>query len=352
MLMTEQSVMTQLTTTFESLLGLELPIKKMLKSMTLQRNHADVEMRIGFPIAAIEQSLTHELTEHHITVRFEQKIQSHAVQPGIAALPDVKNIIAVASGKGGVGKSTTCVNLALALAQMGAKVGILDADIHGPNQPQMLGVHEKPDIQENKRFKPVERYGVQSNSFGYLVDKNTPMVWRGPMVSSALQQLATLTDWQDLDYLFVDMPPGTGDIQLTLAKKIPVSGAVIVTTPQDVALLDARKGLEMFNKVNIPVMGLIENMSTHICSACGHEEAIFGAGGGEQLSADCDTPLLGQLPLDLSIRKNADAGKPTVVAEPDSELANKYKIIALKLAARLSTQPRNFMAKMPGVVVE
>lgn len=280
----------------------------------------------------------------------KEQVVSHAVQPGLKPLPQIKNIIAVASGKGGVGKSTTAVNLALALAEH-AKVGILDADIYGPNQPQMLGATEKPETID-KKLQPVVRYGIQSMSIGYLIDSDTPMIWRGPMVTTALQQLLNDTNWQNLDYLIIDLPPGTGDIQLTLSQKIPVSGAVIVTTPQDIALLDARKAIAMFRKVNVPVLGVIENMSTHICSQCGHEEAIFGSGGGEQLAKQYEVELLGRLPLDKRIREQADNGKPTVVAEPDSKISHLYREIAKHLLLKLAAQPKNYASKFPNIVVQ
>lgn len=251
-------------------------------------------------------------------------------------LPGVANIIAVASGKGGVGKSTTAVNLALALLAEGATVGMLDADIYGPSQPQLLGVgSERPKIVGQKHMAPILAHGLQVNSMGFMVNENTPMVWRGPMVSGALQQLLSLTLWQDLDYLIVDMPPGTGDIQLTLAQSVPVTGSVIVTTPQDIALLDAKKGIEMFRKVNVPVLGIVENMATHVCSNCGHEEAIFGAGGGERIAQDYQTTLLGSLPLDMSLRTSSDGGVPIVVADIESDIAQTYLRIARQMAANL-----------------
>lgn len=279
-------------------------------------------------------------------------VQSHAVQSGLKPLPQVKNIIAVASGKGGVGKSTTAVNLALALAAEDARVGILDADIYGPNQPQMLGAHGKPESKDGKSLEPIVRHGIQSMSIGYLVDQDTPMAWRGPMATTALQQLINDTRWDNLDYLIIDMPPGTGDIQLTLAQKIPVSGAVIVTTPQDIALLDARKGIAMFQKVNVPVLGVVENMSIHICSQCGHQESIFGQGGGEQLAKKYDIELLGALPLDIRIREQADSGKPTVAAEPNSPISQIYRQIAQRLVTKLALQPKSYAAKFPNIVIE
>jgi len=267
-------------------------------------------------------------------------------------VPGVKNIIAVASGKGGVGKSTTAVNLALALAAEGAKVGILDADIYGPSQPQMLGITGRPETADGKSMEPMERYGIQAMSIGFLIDTDTPMVWRGPMVTGALEQLLRETNWRELDYLVVDLPPGTGDIQLTLSQKVPVTGAIIVTTPQDIALLDARKGLKMFEKVGVPIIGIVENMSTHICSKCGHEEHIFGAGGGEQMCKDYNVDLLGALPLDIRIREQADSGMPTVVAEPDGQIASIYRQIARRTAVKLSEMGLDHSSKFPNIVIQ
>ncbi|MGB0204063.1 MAG: iron-sulfur cluster carrier protein ApbC [Neptuniibacter sp.] len=266
----------------------------------------------------------------------------------------VKNIIAVASGKGGVGKSTTTVNLALAMAAEGHKVGILDADIYGPSQGMMLGVAEgvRPQPFSEQQFLPIEAHGLQSMSISYLIEEDTAMVWRGPMAAGALQQLIGQTHWQDLDYLFIDMPPGTGDIQLTLSQKVPVTGAVIVTTPQDIALLDAKKGIEMFRKVDIPVLGIVENMSVHVCSNCGHVEPIFGAGGGSEIAGKYETELLGQLPLALSIREQADSGKPTVIADPDGAHAQIYKEIAKKVASAVEAKNTDASVVMPQIVVE
>lgn len=275
-----------------------------------------------------------------------------AIQPGIQALPQVKNIIAVASGKGGVGKSTTAVNLALALSLDGAKVGILDADIYGPNQPQMLGTTERPESKDSKSLEPVMAHGIQSMSIGYLIDTDTPMVWRGPMATSALLQLLNDTQWRDLDYLVIDLPPGTGDIQLTLSQKIPVSGAVIITTPQDIALLDVRKAIGMFQKVNVPVLGVIENMSMHVCSQCGHVEHIFGQGGGEQMAKQYGIDMLGSLPLHIQIREQVDNGKPTVIAAPDGAIAQTYRDIARRIAAKLSLQAKNYAVKFPKITIE
>ncbi len=274
----------------------------------------------------------------NVSANVYSKIVSHSVQRGVKLLPSVKNIIAVASGKGGVGKSTTAVNLALALAAEGAKVAILDADIYGPSQPQML--------------EPMEAYGLQAMSVGFLIDVETPMVWRGPMVTQALQQLLNETNWKDVDYLVVDLPPGTGDIQLTLAQQVPVTGAVIVTTPQDIALIDARKGLKMFEKVNIPILGIVENMSIHICSKCGHEEHIFGSGGADRMGKDYSVEVLGQLPLDIRIREETDSGKPTVVAEPESRIADIYRGIARRVAVKVAEKAKDMSAKFPSIVVQ
>jgi ATP-binding protein involved in chromosome partitioning len=279
-------------------------------------------------------------------------IVSHAVKPGLALVPGIKNIIAVASGKGGVGKSTTAVNLALALRTEGAQVGILDADIYGPNQPHMLAsVGQQPE-KNAKGLQPIICHGLQSMSMAYMIDPETPMIWRGPMVSQALQQLLNETEWKNLDYLIIDLPPGTGDIQLTLAQKVPVTAAVIVTTPQDIALLDARKAIEMFKKVNIPILGIIENMSVYHCKQCGHQEYIFGSKGADKLGATTDCESLGALPLDIKIRQQADEGKPIVIAEPESSNAKIYGEIARKVAAKLALLPKNYAAKFPNIIVE
>jgi ATP-binding protein involved in chromosome partitioning len=280
------------------------------------------------------------------------KIVAHSVQRGVKLLPNVRNIIAVASGKGGVGKSTTAANLALALAAEGATVGLLDADIYGPSQPMMMGVSGKPESHDGKTMEPLQAHGLQIASIGFMIDPDQPMVWRGPMVTQALQQLLELTNWRDLDYLVVDMPPGTGDIQLTLSQKVPVTGAVIVTTPQDIALLDARKGLKMFEKVGIPILGIVENMSMHVCSQCGHAEAIFGEGGGEKMCADFGVDFLGKLPLAMTIREQSDSGKPPVVAEPDGTVAQLYKQIARKVAVSVAEKAKDMSSKFPSIVVK
>jgi ATP-binding protein involved in chromosome partitioning len=285
-------------------------------------------------------------------VRVASKVVAHAVQRGVKLIPGIKNIIAVASGKGGVGKSTTAVNLALALAAEGACVGVLDADIYGPSQPMMLGIAGRPESKDGKSLEPMLGHGLQAISIGFLIDVDTPMVWRGPMVTQALEQLLKDTRWRDLDYLVVDLPPGTGDIQLTLAQKVPVTGAIIVTTPQDIALIDARKGLKMFEKVGIPILGVVENMSYHVCPKCGHESHIFGTGGAERMCKDYGTELLGQLPLAESIRSQADSGKPTVVSEPDGPLAETYRRIARRCAVKIAESQRDMSAKFPNIVVQ
>jgi ATP-binding protein involved in chromosome partitioning len=287
-----------------------------------------------------------------VDVAIAQQIAAHAAQPGVKLLPGVKNIIAVASGKGGVGKSTVAANLALALAAEGAAVGVLDADIYGPSQPTMLGVTGRPESADGKMMEPLLGHGLQVNSIGFLIDADSPVVWRGPMATSALDQLLRQTRWHDLDYLVVDMPPGTGDIQLTLAQRAPVTGAVIVTTPQDIALLDAKKGLRMFEKVNIPVLGVVENMSMHVCSQCGHTEAIFGSGGGVAMCEQYGVELLGQVPLDRHIREQADAGCPSVAAEPESTTAALYRDIARKVGYKVAQRARDMSSKFPPIVVQ
>ncbi len=319
-----------------------------------------VSLTMPYPCASysatLAQNLKSELAEKagvtDATIKIDHNVIAHSVQHGVKRLDNVKNIIAVASGKGGVGKSTTSVNLALALAAEGASVGLLDADIYGPSQPRMMGLSGQPESVDGKTLQPMENYGVQCMSIGFLIDEETPMIWRGPMVTQALEQLLNDTQWTDLDYLIIDLPPGTGDTQLTLAQKVPVSGAIVVTTPQDIALLDARKGLKMFEKVDIPILGIIENMSTHICSSCGHEEHIFGEGGGTAMAEEADVTLLGALPLEMRIRQQADSGKPTVVAEPDCRAAEIYKEIARKAAARLAKQAKDYSASFPNIVIQ
>jgi ATP-binding protein involved in chromosome partitioning len=333
---------------------------KSLKNVKVEGSDVALDIELGYPansqVAPIRAAVTQALQSlpgvGQVKVNVVSKILSHTVQRGLKVMPNVKNIIAVASGKGGVGKSTTAVNLALALAAEGASVGILDADIYGPSQPMMLGINGRPQSLDGKTMEPLENHGVQVSSIGFMIDPDEPMVWRGPMVTQALQQLLEQTNWRDLDYLVVDMPPGTGDIQLTLSQKVPVTGAVIVTTPQDIALLDARKGLKMFEKVGIPILGVVENMSTHICSNCGHTEAIFGVGGGEKMCRDFGVDFLGALPLTMEIREQTDSGRPTVVADPDGPVAAIYKDIARKVAVEIAEKAKDMTSKFPNIVVK
>ena len=338
----------------------DLVSAKSVKKISIENADVKVSIELGYPAksylleiqTAIEKKLQELPGVGNISVEVTVNIDSHAVQQSLKVLPDVKNIIAVASGKGGVGKSTTSVNLALALAAEGANVAILDADIYGPSIPKMLNLSGYPASEDGKTMLPKIAYGLQTISIGYLIKEDQPMIWRGPMVTNALQQLLNDTKWDNVDYMIVDLPPGTGDIQLTLSQQIPVSGAIIVTTPQDIALIDAQRGLGMFNKVNVPVLGIVENMSMHICSNCGHEEAIFGSGGGVAMAEKNNIDLLGSLPLDINIRKFADSGKPTVVAEPDARVTEIYKSIARKMAAKLALKGKDYSSKFPNIVIQ
>lgn len=346
--------------------GKSLGDARAVKSVVLDPARTDaqiaVQIELGYPArsqfaairAQVETTVRALDGAQALTVMVEvtQRIVAHAVQRGVKLLPQVKNIVAVASGKGGVGKSTTAANLALALAAEGATVGILDADIYGPSQPMLLGISGRPESLDEKSMEPMIGLGLQANSIGFLVEPDNPMVWRGPMVSSALDQLLNQTNWRDLDYLIVDMPPGTGDIQLTLSQKVPVTGAVIVTTPQDLALLDARKGLKMFEKVGIPILGIVENMSVHVCTNCGHAEAIFGEGGAQKMCADYDVDFLGALPLDMAIRRQADAGLPSVAADPESTVSHMYRSIARQVAIKIAEKSRDMTSKFPSIVVQ
>jgi len=333
---------------------------KAVKDIQVEGDKVSIQIELGYPAMSMREQMATLINDKvsqlegvkDVDITIGWKIQSHSVQKSLKPLENIKNVIAVASGKGGVGKSTTAVNLALALSAEGATVGILDADIYGPSQPRMLGVSGQPESSDGKSLEPMQGHGIQAMSIGFLIDEETPMIWRGPMVTQALEQLLNDTRWRDLDYLVVDLPPGTGDVQLTLAQKIPVSGAVIVTTPQDIALLDARKGLKMFEKVEVPVLGIVENMSVHICSQCGHEEPIFGTGGGERMAQENDVELLGKLPLDMSIREQVDGGEPTVISSPDSRVSEIYKEIARKTAAKLAAQSKDYAAKFPKIVIQ
>jgi ATP-binding protein involved in chromosome partitioning len=333
---------------------------KSARNIKVEGDSVVVDVLLGYPAKSQIEPIRKEIAAKlraipgvgSVSVNVSMKIVSHAVQRGVKLVPGIKNIVAVASGKGGVGKSTTAVNLALALAAEGAQVGVLDADIYGPSQPMMLGIRGRPESKDGKSLEPMEGHGLQAMSIGFLIDMETPMVWRGPMVTQALEQLLRETHWRDLDYLVVDLPPGTGDIQLTLAQRVPVTGAVIVTTPQDIALIDARKGLKMFEKVGIPILGIVENMSLHVCSNCGHEEHIFGAGGAERMAQDYGVEVLGALPLDIEIREQADSGKPTVVSDPDGRIAQIYKKIARRVAVQIAERQQDHSAAFPKIVVQ
>lgn len=338
----------------------DLIATKSVKNIKIEGTDVSLDVELGYPAksqfemirAAVVAAIAVLPGAGKVAVNVTSKIIAHAVQPGIKLMPNVKNIIAVASGKGGVGKSTTAANLALALAAEGAAVGILDADIYGPSQPMMMGISGRPETVDGKTMEPLENHGLQVSSIGFMIDPDEPMVWRGPIVTQALQQLLGQTNWRDLDYLIVDMPPGTGDVQLTLSQKVPVTGAIIVTTPQDIALLDARKGLKMFEKVGIPILGIVENMSIHICSNCGHAEHIFGEGGGQKMCADFGVDFLGGLPLTMSIRQQADSGTPTMVAEPDGQIAGLYKDIARKVAIKVAEKAKDMTSKFPTITIQ
>ncbi|MDA1118451.1 MAG: iron-sulfur cluster carrier protein ApbC [Proteobacteria bacterium] len=357
--LSDAEVRSVLATLVDPNTGKDYVSTRSVKSIKVTGADVQVEVELGYPGKSQFEPIRREMIAAlkkagaaSVGVAVTAKVVSHSVQRGVKLVPGIKNIIAVASGKGGVGKSTTAVNLALALAAEGATVGILDADIYGPSQPMMLGIAGRPESKDGKGLEPMMGHGLQAISIGFLIDVDTPMVWRGPMVTQALEQLLKDTRWRDLDYLVVDLPPGTGDIQLTLAQKVPVTGAVIVTTPQDIALIDARKGLKMFEKVGIPILGVVENMSTHLCPNCGHESHIFGSGGGERMCKDYGTVLLGQLPLDQSIREQADSGKPTVVADPDGKVAEIYRSIARRCAVKIADMQKDMSGKFPNIVVQ
>ena len=329
------------------------------RNLKLSGDEVSLDIELGYPGKSQHEPIRRQVTQAlkqagaaSVALKVSSKVVPHAVQRGVKLIPGIKNIIAVASGKGGVGKSTTAVNLALALSAEGASVGVLDADIYGPSQPMMLGIAGRPESKDGKSLEPMEGHGLQAISIGFLIDIDTPMVWRGPMVTQALEQLLKDTRWRELDYLVVDLPPGTGDIQLTLAQKVPVTGVVIVTTPQDIALIDAKKGLKMFEKVGIPILGVVENMSFHVCPKCGHESHIFGAGGAEKMAREYGTEVLGHLPLDEAIRSQADSGRPTVVSDPDGPVAEIYRRIARRCAVKIAESQRDMTAKFPNIVVQ
>ena len=361
MAITESEVQELLKQSVDPNTGKDYVTSKEIKKVAVNGDNVAVEIVLGYPansqLSAVREQVEQALKVlpgiGKIAVEVTFKIVPHAVQGAVQRIAGVRNIVAVASAKGGVGKSTVAVNLALALAAEGVAVGILDADIYGPSQPMMLGLQgQRPTSPDGKALEPMQAHGVQAMSIGFLIDMEQPMVWRGPMVTQALEQLLRDTRWKDLDYLIVDMPPGTGDIQLTLAQKVPVTGAVIVTTPQDIALLDARKGLKMFEKVNVPILGIVENMSTHVCSQCGHEEHIFGQGGGERMAAQYGVTLLGSLPLDIQIREQTDSGKPTVAAAPDSRIAEIYKGIGRKVAVKIAERAQDYSTAFPKIVIK
>jgi ATP-binding protein involved in chromosome partitioning len=359
MSLTEATVTEALKTVVDPNTGKDMVSTRQVKNLKVEGGDVFFDVELGYPaksqLPALRKALIAAVRTlpgvENVSVNLSSKIVAHAAQRGVQLLPTIKNVIAVASGKGGVGKSTTACNLALALAAEGARVGILDADIYGPSQPMMMGIEGRPESTDGKSMEPMENYGVQVMSIGFLVDTDNPMIWRGPMATQALEQLLRQTNWQDLDYLIVDMPPGTGDIQLTLSQRVPLTGAVIVTTPQDIALLDAKKGLKMFEKVGVPILGIVENMAVHVCSQCGHAEHIFGADGGKKMAAEYGVDYLGALPLSLSIREQADAGRPTVISDADGEIAAIYKSVARQVAVKIAAKAKDFSSKFPTISI-
>jgi ATP-binding protein involved in chromosome partitioning len=356
---TESQLLDALKSVVDPNTGRDFVSTKALKNLRIDGGDVAFDIELGYPaksqVAGLRKALIAAARGvagvENVSVNLATKVIPHAVQRGVQLLPNVKNIVAVASGKGGVGKSTTAVNLALALAAEGAAVGILDADIYGPSQPMMMGIEGRPESEDGKTMEPLENYGVQVMSIGFLVDADNPMIWRGPMATQALEQLLRQTNWRELDYLIVDMPPGTGDIQLTLSQRVPLTGAVIVTTPQDIALLDAKKGIKMFEKVGVPILGIVENMAVHVCSNCGHVEHIFGAEGGKKLAVQYQMDYLGALPLDIRIREQADGGRPTVVSDPDGEVAGLYMGVARQVAVKIAQRAKDFSAKFPTISI-
>jgi len=359
MALSEQAIIDAIQTVIDPNTGQDFVSTRQMKNLRIDGGDVAFDIELGYPaksqIPALRKALTAAVRGvagvENVAASLSSKIIAHAVQRGVQLLPQVKNVVAVASGKGGVGKSTTAVNLALALAAEGARVGILDADIYGPSQPMMMGISGRPESVDGKSMEPMENYGVQVMSIGFLVDADEAMIWRGPMATQALEQLLRQTNWADLDYLIIDMPPGTGDIQLTLSQRVPLTGAVIVTTPQDIALLDAKKGVKMFEKVGVPLLGLVENMAVHVCENCGHVEHIFGEDGGKRMAAQYKMDYLGALPLNLSIRVQADSGRPSVVSDPDGEIAALYRSVARQMAVKIAAQAKDYSAKFPSISI-
>ena len=355
----ESSITAAIQTVIDPNTGRDFVSGKQVRNLRIQGTEVSFDVELGYPAKSQIPALRRALVDAvrgvagvgNVSVTLSTHVIAHAVQRGVQLLPAVKNIVAVASGKGGVGKSTMAVNLALALAAEGASVGVLDADIYGPSQPMMLGVQGRPESADGKTMEPMENHGVQVMSIGFMIEPDNPMIWRGPMATQALEQLLRQTNWRELDYLIVDMPPGTGDIQLTLSQRVPLTGAVIVTTPQDIALLDARKGLKMFEKVGVPILGVVENMAVYHCPNCGHAEHIFGADGGRKMAAQYGVDYLGALPLSLSIREQADSGRPTVVADPDGEIAALYKAVARQMAVKIAGQAKDYSSRFPTISI-
>jgi len=357
--LTESALLDALKTVLDPHTGKDFVSTRALKNLRIEGGDVAFQVELGYPAKSQHPALRKAFIAAarsvpgvaNVSVELSTRVATHAVQRGVQLLPKVKNVIAVASGKGGVGKSTTTVNLALALAAEGASVGILDADIYGPSQPMMMGLSGRPESEDGKTIQPLENYGVQVMSIGFMIEPDQAMIWRGPMATQALDQLLHQTQWRELDYLLIDMPPGTGDIALTLSQRVPLTGAIIVTTPQDIALLDAKKGLKMFEKVGVPILGIVENMAVYCCPNCGHTEHIFGADGGKKMAAEYKVDYLGALPLNMSIREQADSGRPSVVADPDGEIAATYKAVARQVAVKIAVKAKDFSAKFPTISV-